>query len=191
MNRFFEESKHRGNQQGPIRYRDPTDNVLSLVGLTVHRLDDLRAAETRRVDGVLSSETKRMSELMTLRAEHADQLNLAEAKRIDAIRAVDVAAVGVANERATAQAQVLANQVALSAETLRALVASTAAQQAQQLSQLTSQLTDRLASLEKSQYEKQGSSGGVKEFYGWIVGGLIALVAIATFVLPLFKSANP
>ena len=144
---------------------DPTLNVKSLLKATVERLDDLRYAETKRVD-----------EQMNLRAEYAVQLNVAEAKRIDAIRAVDVNAVAVANERATAQAAVLAQQVAASAEALRALVAATAATAAQQLSQLTTQLTDRLTSLEKSQYENSGRQGiGSPLLYGVIaiVGGLI------------------
>jgi len=82
-----------------------------------------------------------------------------ETRRIDAIRAVDVAAVGIASEKAAAQAVVLANQVVASAETLRTLVATTDARVAQQLQQVSSQLTDRISLLEKSQYEIQGRSG--------------------------------
>jgi len=125
---------------------------------------------------------RRIDEQANLRADFQVQLNVAEAKRIDAIRAVDVNAVSVANERATAQAAVLANQVAASAETLRALVAATAATQAQQLGQLTAQLTDRLTALEKAQYENKGSSGGMRDMYGWIFGGIMALATIASII---------
>src|ERR1017187_8731470 len=97
-----------GNGNGP----DPTINVRELFELT-----------NDRIDGLMNAEHIRLNEQMTLRAEHTAQLTLAEAKRIDAIRAVDVGAVSVANERANAQAAVLASQVSTSAETLRALVA--------------------------------------------------------------------
>jgi hypothetical protein len=72
---------------------------------------------------------------------------------------VDVGAAAVDREKATAQASVLAAQVVTSAETLRTLVASTAQTQAQQQSQLFSPILDRLALLEKSQYEIRGRSG--------------------------------
>lgn len=127
---------------------DPTANVLSLVEAAVKRLDDLRAAETRRID-----------EQARLVAHYTRLLTEAEAKRIDAIRSVDAAAVGVASERATAQAAVLANQVVASAETLRSLVATTAATVATQLQNLSTQLTDRVSLLEKAQYETKGAKG--------------------------------
>ena len=125
---------------------------------------------------------KRIDEQAKLRADFNAALGVAEAKRIDAIRAVDVNAVSVANERATAQAAVLANQVAASAETLRALVAATAATQAQQLGQLTAQLTDRLTALEKAQYENKGTGTGMRDMYGWIFGGLMALATLGSIV---------
>lgn len=127
---------------------DPTANVIALVDAAMDRQDDLREAENKRI-----------RETAELRAEYTEKLAIAEAKRIDAIRAVDVNAVAVAAERATAQATVLANQVAASADTLRALVAATAATIAKQLSDLTTQLTDRISALEKSQYTISGAGG--------------------------------
>lgn len=83
---------------------DPTANVLSLVEAANKRQDDLRIAEARRVD-----------EQMELRAYYTEKLADAEAKRLDAIRLVDVGAVSLANEKAGAQAAVLAKQVSESA----------------------------------------------------------------------------
>lgn len=145
-----------------------------LIERAVSRLDDLRNAESRRVD-----------EQMNLRAEYSIQLGVAEAKRIDAIRAVDVNAVSVANEKATAQAVVLASQVSQSAETLRSLVAATASTQAQQLASLTTQLTDRLSSLEKSQYEKSGNTGGMQSMWGYVfaIGGAVITMGIGLYAV--------
>ena len=155
--------------------------------LKAYALHSLFEAEKIRVDGNLNSALQRIDEQMNIRAENNIQLGIAEAKRIDAIRAVDVNAVSVANERATAQAAVLANQVAASAETLRSLVAATAATQAQQLTQLTAQLTDRLTSLEKSQYESKGSGTGMRDMYGWIFGAVIGLISIAGVIFAIMR----
>jgi len=161
---------------------DPTENVRALVVSGLQRQDDLRGAESRRVDDALRC----INETLVAAAAHSDDLRVAEAKRIDAIRAVDVAAVAVANERATAQATVLANQVAISAETLRALVAATASTTAQQFSTLTTQITDRLALLEKSQNRGEGAGGGMRDLYGWLVGVLMFVVASGSVLWNIF-----
>lgn len=133
----------------------------------------------------LKETIKRIDELATLRDEHYKQLAVAESKRIDAIRSVDVNAVSVASERAGAQALVLAAQVSTSAETLRSLVATTAATQATQLSTLTIQITDRLTALEKAQYEKRGSGTGMRDLYGWGFGALMLIVSIVSVVFTI------
>jgi len=205
---------------------DPTGNVLQLVEAAMKRQDDLRVAETKRLDDLRLAETIRLNDIrgsevnrinseLSIRAEYEGKLRDAEAKRIDAIRAVDVNAVAVASERAADQATVLANQVAASAETLRNLVATTATTQAAQLGQITTQLTDRLASLEKAQYEgtgkqavtdpqmaivlnelkdlrqrefeKSGSGSGMSSMLGWIVSGIFLLLAIAGFAFTVLS----
>jgi 3-oxoacyl-ACP reductase-like protein len=152
------------NHNGDRGY-DPTPNVLALVDAAVKRLDDLHSSETRRLD-------ERLCTFMS----HVKQLADAEAKRIDAIRAVDVAAVAVASERATQQAAVLASQVVSSAETLRTLVASTATTVATQLTNLSIALTERLTLLERSQYETKGRSGVSAPILMMIAAGAAALV---------------
>lgn len=135
---------------------DPTRNVLDLVRAAVDRIDDLRSAETKRVDEKINSEKEHTREIMSIRADHSSELREAEAKRIDAIRAVDVQAGTARDERATSQAAVLASQVSATAETLRNLVATTAGAATIQLDQITKLLTDRIAALEKAQYEGLG-----------------------------------
>lgn len=191
-------------------YIDPTANVIILVDLAVKRLDDLREAEIRRMNDVRLVDGRRIDEQLATHAMYEDKLALAEQKRLDAIRSVDVAAVSTAADRASAQAQVLANNVSTSAETLRQLVASTAASVATNLANVSTQLTDRLALLEKKQYEYQGkasvtdpqidallkkmdsviesratntgTSGGRKEMYGWILGGIMTIITIIGFL---------
>lgn len=149
---------------------DPTANVLQLVEAAVARINDLRETdrkydsdvhviESRRLDDLRAAESRRINEIMELRELYGRELREAEAKRIDAIRAVDVNAVAVASERASDQATVLASQVSQSADALRTLVATTAATMAAQQDTLTRQFNDRIAQIEKSQYESKGKSG--------------------------------
>ena len=155
---------------------DPTINVQNLLAAAVVRLDDLREAESRRVD-----------ERMAQSEAHNKELQAAEAKRIDAIRTVDVNAVAIANERAAAQATVLANQVQASAEVARALVASTATANTEQLASLNKQFSDRIALVERAQYEKQGTGAGMREMYSWIFAGFMAIVTIGMIMWGAFK----
>jgi hypothetical protein len=122
------------------------------------------------------AQAARLESEARLRAEYADRLAVAEAKRIDAIRAVDVNAVAVANQRTseqatalqtqtTASAEVLRNQVARSAEDLRALVATTAstqlANQQQQFAGVSAQistLSARITTLEQAGSEGRGKA---------------------------------
>lgn len=131
---------------------DPTANVIALNEAAVRRQDDLRIASERFTSASLSA----MREMAEMRAMYQEKLSEAEAKRIDAIRAVDVNAVGVASERQSQAANVLAAQVAQSADALRTLVNTTATAQAEQQRQSTQQITDRLTAVERSQYEGRG-----------------------------------
>ena len=139
-----------------VAVHDPTKNVLNLVEASVRRIDDIQKKQNKHLVDVQMAEIKRIDAIADIRATYQEKLDVAESKRIDSIRAVDVGAVAIASERASQQAQVLTNQVAASAETLRALVASTAQQVASQLSQVQTQLTDRISLLEKYQYESKG-----------------------------------
>ena len=139
---------------------------------------------TKRLDEKIENLAERIDAELKLRADYAIQLSIAEAKRIDAIRAVDVQAVAVASDRAAAQALVLAAQVSSSAETLRTLVAATAQTVAQQLASVSSGINDRISALEKSTYENSGKTTGSKDVWGYIVAGIMAIIALAAFILP-------
>jgi hypothetical protein len=142
-----EKQIHTADYNGHDRRAVPA-NVREMLHDAVNRQDDLRDAETRRVN-----------ELICLRDKFQDKLDVAEAKRIDAIRAVDVNAVTVANDKSIAQAAVLARQVTESAETLRKLVESTASTAAAQLVQLITPITERLGKLEQYQFKGEGRAG--------------------------------
>jgi hypothetical protein len=134
------------NTSGPVS--DPSDAVRLLVAESVGSLEK-----------VLTSEIRRLSEALTTHLAYTKEMSANETKRVNALRAVDINAVAIASSKADAQALVLANQVATSAETLRVLVASTATAVANELRSVSTQLTDRISLLEKAQYENMGKSG--------------------------------
>ena len=125
---------------GGRRNGDQTDNVLLFINSEVRRLDDLRAAEVRRID-----------EKFVLIEHYNEKLSYKESGRLDAVRLVDVGNVAIAREKADAQAAVLATNVAQSAEAQRALIASTALTLATSQAQLADAFSKRLTVVEIAQ----------------------------------------
>ena len=173
---------------------DPTDNVQRLIDDMVARLTGLMDARNathneaiRRLDERIDSERMREDDLREALAQRSDDLRAADNEQRQAVRSVDVDSVKVASQKAGEQATVLANQVDKSAETLRQLVAATAASSSTQIAQQLTQVTDRLSSLEKIQSEIRGSSSGMRDLSGWIFGGIIALVSVATLAFALLR----
>jgi len=181
---------------------DPTANVFQLVEAAIRRQDDLRLAEKEHVAEVLrlrgeqrAHDLNHMSEIVTIRAQYDRELREAEAKRIDAIRAVDVGAVAAAAAVQTTQATTLASQVASSAEALRNQVAAAASAQTVALAAALEPIIKDIADLRRAQYEAQGQKAQVVDarantgaVVGYIVGGIGALVAIATLLIVLVSN---
>lgn len=145
---------------------DPSQNVKELSEASNKRQDDLRAAsdvlfesKAKCLEEKLTLIVKHVNDISLLRADYTEKLSIAESKRIDAIRSVDVNAVSVAAQRSADQATVLAAQVATSAETLRNLVATTAAAVQQGFQSITTALSTRITTLEQAQYKGEGQSG--------------------------------
>jgi hypothetical protein len=137
---------------------DPTENVIALFEANKKSSERDLASAVLRLDDLAKAESKRTDDLMAQRDSFHERLSVAESRRVDALRAGDVSAGSMANERAAAQAVLLANQVSQSAETLRTLVASTAQAVALQMKTLQDTLADRIAALEKARWESAGKS---------------------------------
>lgn len=196
-------------------YKDPTANVLKHVEGAVKRQDDLmsmfiehqkelRLVDNERGDKLREADSRRINELMIMQTGYEDKLREAESNRINAIRAVDVNNASVDREKTAQQAQVLATQLTVSADTIR-----------NQFQTSTTDMNDRIAKIEKAQYESAGKSGvtdprmtelfekfdilaksqtttkgestGQRNMVGWIVAGVLALIAVLTYLstLPL------
>ncbi len=169
---------------------DPTENVKALSAAADKRQDDLRSLDAK----INALREEHLKEIMNLRADYETQLRIAEAKRIDAIRLVDTTAVAVQNERAVAtattlaktvqdSAQVLSAQVTKSADDLRTLVATTAAESSRSLQQQFAAITTRLSALEQGSVNTSGVGAGRSDVVGWAVGGLMLLIALGTLGL--------
>lgn len=115
---------------------DPSPNVVRFVDGAVKRIEDILQL------GLDNIENSMKTQLGYLRRESE-----AESSRINALRDVDTKAVEVALAGAVKQAEVL-----------RVLVDSTATAMATALKQMVDQLVERIAALEKAQYENVGKS---------------------------------
>lgn len=145
---------------GPVI--DPTANVIALNDAANKRQDDLRDAERLLVAAKLDTiraELDGLREMQRLRAAHASEITQLESKRLDAIRAVDVAAVQTAAERAAQAITALAATTTTNAENLRNALTATAQTIAKQTADTVSGITERLTSLERSSYVGQGRAG--------------------------------
>jgi len=123
---------------------------------------DLRVyveTSVRYLEELYKTSLKSTDEMIRTSFDHLRRESEAETDRINALRADDVKAVAIANERAVKQAEILATQMATNAETMRLSVEKTATTLANQLTDITSQIIVRIAALEKAQYENQGKTG--------------------------------
>jgi hypothetical protein len=169
---------------------DPTKNVLDLVEAAVIRLNDLREADKEH--------RKEMDELRT---SFAREIREAETARIDAIRAVDVGAVQRAAEVQADVATALANQVALSAETLRNTVSETATLSAAALAQAIDPLQKAIDDLRRAQYEQQGQKqqvvetqargGGIGLWVGVAFGAFALLLTLGALLVAVYAATHP
>jgi hypothetical protein len=160
---FAEERPGAGVDSQGRAVIDPTENVKALSEAAQKRQDDLRSLG----DIINEQRATHLKEIMILRAEYEDKLRNAEAKRIDAIRLVDSNSISVANERAVAtatalaktvqdSAQVLSAQATKSADDLRQLVSTTAAESNRNLQQKFEDITKRISALEQAGAEGIG-----------------------------------
>ena len=176
---------------------DPTKNVLDLVDAAVTRLNDLFEQEKDHRREIRSLEQEHKQEIGRLQRD----LREAETARIDAIRAVDVGAVQRAAEVQADVATALANQVALSAETLRNTVSETATAGATALAQALDPLQKAIDDLRRAQYEAQGQKTQVIETRAdttdqrsgtstttAVVGAVIAAIVLLLSAYSAFRS---
>lgn len=166
-----------------VKAADPTKNAMLMVSESAHRLDDLRHAETRRID-----------DLAHQREHYGELLAIAEAKRLDANRLADMGAVALANERAIAQAAVLAKQVLEVAETGRTLVATTAKAQSDQQTLFSDQigqrftlLDTRISLISQNQTGSENRGKGRSDLYGWFIAAIVGVVAVVSYIGPHLK----
>lgn len=197
---------------GPVV--DPTENVIALTKAEARRQDDLRNATNELAKARLDS----LKEIGELRAFHAKEIRELESDRLDKIRQVDVLAGSTASDQAQDAIKTLAATTAANAETLRSLVASTAASIATQTTSAMTAVNDRITALEKSvntgagrsavadpafaelltevrllkslQQERTGKSAGIESSWGFLTGIAALIVAMIAIGTFFFSRRN-
>ena len=167
---------------------DPTTNVLQILATAVTRQDDLREAEMIRQDELRKAAEHHLEAMAELRSDHYAALRKAEADRLDAIRASDAAVVNRAAEVQQQQAIILANQVNVSAETLRTQVQATANSATVALAAALEPIKKDIGDLRRSQYEAQGqriqvgdtqeTSAANKQSIGLYIAIIVAIFSV-------------
>lgn len=145
---------------------DPTKNVLDLVEASIKRIDDMAVltgllveARLKVVEETAKLRAEHNAEIDRLRAEHQSVQDDKESRRLDSVRQVDQMAVRNESDRSALAITALASSAAVTAETLRSAVNTSAANLATQLDRTVSAITERIASLEKSSYQGIGRAG--------------------------------
>lgn len=176
---------------------DPTQNVQRLVDAAIAHMSLAMQAEharqneiTARLDGRISDERQRCDDLRRAGEKRGDDLRQADNEQRLAVRGVDVESVKVASQKADATATVLASQVDKSAETLRQLVAATAAASSTQIAQQLAQVTERIGTLERVQSESRGTGKGMQDMGGWIFGGVMTVLGVAAAIYAALHGAG-
>jgi len=148
---------------------DPSENVIRLIEMTMKSFD----SALKNSDNLNKAEIRRI-----------DERSMAETDRINALRAVDVKAVELANDKTIKQAEVLARQLAENAEVLRKLVDQTAMNLATQLQAILTQQNERFSALEKANYENMGGIKGSQ----MTKSGIIAAIAVTGTIIGIVVS---
>jgi uncharacterized protein (DUF885 family) len=181
----------------------------------IRRVDDLRNAETQRVNEILSLRGQHAKELGEKEANRLDSirqvdvLNQAAAAKsaLDAIQALalttNVNADNIRNalnatatlmaKQTTDLAAAIATQTAATAEALSQRIAALEKASAEGIGKgrvIDPQLDELLREMKSVNIARsmgQGESKGRSDIVGWIIGGVMFVIAVATFVLANLK----
>jgi hypothetical protein len=117
--------------------------------------------------------------------ENVKALNAAEAKRQDDLRTMEAKFQNAMRDAETRRINELASQKQLFdlelARVLRANVDSAALLLSTQLKEVKTDLSDRTAKLEQFRWETGGRGAGIGDAYGYVVGVVGIMIALASF----------
>lgn len=195
----------------PDAKSDPTPNVLDLVNAAERRQDDLRQAEVRYND--LRDIHKQA--IARLREEYQEKLAEKESSRLDSIRQVDREDVNKTALAAQQAIKTLADQTTALKDTLQLQVANAATMVENRQQAFATEVNKRLSNLELQYSEGKGKSDvrdpatdelmkavgmlatkkdqdvgrndGLSSMAGWVLSGILALVAIIGVAVAIFK----
>lgn len=205
-NAWNQSGREGGRGSGPI---DPTKNVLDLVEAAIRRQDDLRAAEAKLQEARQSSEAKLNATIREADAHRLADLRDADVRRLNELREAETRRV---NELAT-QKQIFDLELA---RVIRAGLDASTLLLATQLKEVKTDASDRMAKLEQFANEQRGRasatdpgyakaleeikaltasrtdlagrSSGIEALIGWIVAGIMLLLAIGGFVINMNRN---
>lgn len=190
---------------------DPTKNVLDLVEAAIRRQDDLRAAEAKLQETRQSAEAKFNEAMRGRDVQRLADLRDADTRRLNELRDAETRRI---NELAT-QKQIFDLELA---RVIRAGLDASTLLLATQLKEVKTDASDRMAKLEQFANEQRGRasadapaysklleevrvlsasrsdlagrSSGIEAFLGWIVAGVMLLLAIGGFAINMSRHSR-
>jgi hypothetical protein len=138
-------------------------NVLQIVGVQINALSDAQESNTRSIQT-----------LITEKFDNIEKNNIKESNRIDELRKGDMEAVRIANDSTVKRAELLSTQLVETAETVRKTTDTLATTVATQFKQITDRQDEKIAALERVNWENSGKAGASPTLQS-LVTELIAL----------------
>lgn len=134
-------------------------NVLQIVGVQIKALADAQVFNTQSVQTLIIEKFDNM-----------EKNNAKESNRIDELRKGDIEAVRIANDSTVKRAELLDKNLIETAETVRkntdtlaSTLASQLQSQLQQIMQITARQDEKIAALERINWENSGKAGAAPD----------------------------
>ena len=151
-------------------------NVLTIVGVQIDALADLQASNTLSIQALINE-----------KFDNIEKNNVKESNRIDELRKGDIEAVKIANDSTVKRAELLSTQLMETAETVRKNTDTLASTLATQLQLTTARQDEKIAALEKVNWETTGKGQGSQLTRNSLIGILAIAIAVITVIMGLIN----
>jgi len=161
---------------------DPTANVIALVQANKEAADALRAMHDRYISAeieIVRETVKWMEKISDVHQAHDREIHKMEQEKLAAFRASDESARLTEADRTLAAVQLVARTAETTAQDIRNVLTNTATTLAEQNAARDREYNNRIAALEKANYEGAGKGTGAKNLW-FIIAAVIAVLGFLT-----------
>jgi hypothetical protein len=161
---------------------DPTANVIALVQANKEAADTLRAMHDRYISAeiqIVRETVKWMEKISDVHQAHDREIHKMEQEKLAAFRTSDESARLTEADRTLAAVQLVARTAETTAQDIRNVLTNTATTLAEQNAARDREYNNRIAALEKANYEGAGKGTGAKNLW-FIIAAIIVVLGFLT-----------